>query len=187
LIVVGLGNPGAEYDGTRHNVGFRVVDQLGKKCGAAFRPGNRRYLYFRMRTGEADFVIAKPLTYMNKSGDAVTEILDRFCGSVDRLLVVVDDVEIPLGTLRIRRSGSDGGHNGLASVIQALHTGDFPRLRCGIGGTARVSGEQLSSFVLSSFGKEERELVHSVVHRATDAVELFAVGGIDKAMSSYNS
>jgi PTH1 family peptidyl-tRNA hydrolase len=187
FIIVGLGNPGAEYEGTRHNLGFRVADLLGTRSGAGFRPGSGDFLYFRMRRAETDIVVAKPLTYMNNSGKAVAGILEQFGDPGERLLVVVDDIEIPLGTLRLRPAGSDGGHNGLASVIRTLQTEKFARLRCGIGQPARVPGEVLASFVLSTFDGEELGKVGPVVDRAADAALMAASQGIEKAMSLYNS
>ena len=185
-IVVGLGNPGRTYQNTRHNLGFRVLDELEKRWKTTFRPGRAEFLYFRHTKAESEVVLVKPLTFMNNSGFAVEDALEQFGGTPSDLLVVVDDIALPLGKLRLRPAGSDGGHNGVVSVISVLQTERFARLRCGIGREENVPGSELADFVLSPFEKGEYESVADMVTRAADAVEIFVRDGISSAMSRCN-
>ena len=186
FIVVGLGNPGAEYENTRHNVGFLVIDELIRRSGKMLRPGTGEYLYARAYEGDEDITFVKPLTYMNNSGDAVAAALQDFGTPIDRLLVIADDLALPLGRLRIRPGGSDGGHNGIWSIIRVLQTGLFARLRCGIGPVEPPSRGILASFVLSSFERDEQQQVRAMVKRGGDAVITFVEAGINRAMNKFN-
>src|SRR5579884_3436765 len=172
--VIGLGNPGREYARTRHNVGFMVVDELARRAG---NPGFRRR--FRSELTEvtlegARLVLAKPQTYMNLSGHAVREIVNWYHVPPDDILVVLDDLDSPFGTLRMRARGSAGGHNGLTSIIEQLGSSDIPRLRVGIG---RGRSNAISR-VLSRFAPEEERELSAVIARATDGVLLWAKEGI---------
>lgn len=186
-IVAGLGNPGPRYTGTRHNLGFRVLDLLEERWGVRMdrRPGPA--LAGRATIGGIEVVLLKPMTFMNNSGIAVAAAAGDFGVSPGRILVVVDDFALPLGTLRIRPRGTDGGHNGLASVIGELGTQDVPRLRLGIAGAGAPSGPEMVQFVLSPFAPEEEDQVRALVARAADACQLFAERGTAEAMNRCNT
>jgi PTH1 family peptidyl-tRNA hydrolase len=142
FVVVGLGNPSSEYEETRHNIGFVVVDETAKELGIKFHKENSDYLIGIKNYRNQLIALVKPLTYMNNSGIAVKNIIEQYKLPLENLLVVVDDFNIPIGTIRIRRSGSSGGHNGLESIIYHLQTEDFPRLRCGIGSESMPKNKQ---------------------------------------------
>jgi PTH1 family peptidyl-tRNA hydrolase len=186
-LVAGLGNPGSRYDGTRHNLGFRVVEELCTRSRVTMHQVPGPALAGRMAAGATAMHLLAPLTYMNNSGTAVALAVSRAGVSTDRVLLVVDDVALPLGAIRIRPGGSDGGHNGLASVIEALGTTDVPRLRMGIAGTPPPAGEDLVEFVLSRFTQEEEQHVRAMVARAADACQLFAERGLADAMNMFNT
>jgi PTH1 family peptidyl-tRNA hydrolase len=183
-LVVGLGNPGRKYEGTRHNVGFEILDLLARRHGAGWEAGPRgiEALVSRWRAG--DTVFAKPLTFMNLGGAAVVALLQFYKIDPVDMLVVVDDVNIDLGRLRARPEGSAGGHNGLKSVIGSLGSQAFARLRVGVGrGDDR---RDLADHVLAKFEAEERAIVAETVDRSADAVELFVAEGIGVVMNRYN-
>ena len=181
-LVVGLGNPGRAYASSRHNVGFRVVDELARRHhGARWR---RRCRSRVTRAAiEPPVLLAKPLTYMNRSGQAVVRLLERLEIDPPRMLVVVDDVDLPLTALRLRRSGGPGTHNGLRDICSMVGE-DFPRLRVGVRGDA--PWEDLADYVTSPFSAAEEELIEQVVGRAADAVETVLVHDLDRAMSEFN-
>ncbi len=185
FLIVGLGNPGEKYRNTRHNAGFMLVDRLAERAGGRFGRGARRSLACRVEIEGEQAVLAKPQTYMNLSGDAVRELLAYFPSDFSRLLVVYDEVALPLGVIRIRRAGSAGGHNGMRSIIAALGHHDFARLRLGIAG--ENVPEDISKYVLSDFRKSEREALEETLERAADAVQTLVREGIDRAMALYNS
>ena len=180
-LIVGLGNPGPKYHGTRHNVGFDVADLAAKRASVVFEPAPADALIAKVRAH--DLLLAKPLTFMNASGEAVGSLLRYFKIDVADLLVVVDEVHLPLGKLRARAGGSAGGHNGLKSIIQ--HVGDeFGRLRLGVGrGDSR---RDLSDHVLSKFEKDEAAEVERMIARAADAADAFVTGGIAAVMNQFN-
>ena len=187
-LVVGLGNPGADYDGTRHNVGFEVVDRVAARFGADWR----RKWRFAARVTEAALpsgdkvVLAKPLTYMNGSGKAVAPLMKWWKISPAELLVVMDDVDLPLGGVKLRLSGSSGGHRGLASIMESLGgTGEIARLRIGIGRVG-VPGADVTNHVLGRFAPRERELAEQAVATAVDAVVCSVVKGWTAAMNEFN-
>ena len=187
IVVVGLGNPGPDYETTRHNVGFRVVDRLSGRWKKRFTIDADD---IALATGDLRgrrILLVKPLTFMNNSGVAVAEALRRFDVAVSSLLIVVDDFALPLGAIRLRSGGSDGGHNGLASVIEHLHTEEFPRLRCGVGIENPPPGEAMAEYVLSPFDAGEEELVTAMIERAADAATEFAISGISSAMNRFNT
>ncbi|MCS7083215.1 MAG: aminoacyl-tRNA hydrolase [Bacteroidetes bacterium] len=183
-LVVGLGNPGSAYAATRHNVGFRVLDELARQEGARFRAGAGDYWEAKVRLGDQPVWLIKPTTYMNRSGRAVVQALGRYSEPLERLLVVVDDLHLPLGTLRMRPKGSAGGHNGLADIIAHLRTEAFPRLRLGIGAPP-LEGQQ-AAFVLSPFDPAEVPLAERMIQVAADAVRCWATEGLQAAMNRYN-
>ena len=189
--IIGLGNPGSKYHGTRHNVGFAVLDELAKRAAVSFESGPVDALIARWRRPreagkeEEDVIVllAKPMTFMNDSGQPVGELARYFKVDVADLLVVVDEVHLPLGKIRARTGGSAGGHNGLKSVI--AHVGsEFARLRLGVGrGDSR---RDLADHVLSGFESDERAEVDRMIARAADAAEVFVAGGIAPVMNQFN-
>ena len=184
-LIAGLGNPGAEYRGTRHNVGFEVVDRLAARHGGTWEAAKVDGVIARLRMPDADPVmLLKPLTYMNLSGDAVQGVAHYFKIDVPDLLIVADDVHLPLGRLRARKTGTEGGHNGLRSVILRLGTLDVPRLRVGVGrGDER---RDLADHVLSRFDADEIPGIEAAIARAAEAAETFVTDGIDVVMNRYN-
>jgi PTH1 family peptidyl-tRNA hydrolase len=185
-LIVGLGNPGREYRETRHNVGFMVADEIAKRHGLtlAMAPSQVPDSFIAKKFGADPFLIGKPLTFMNRSGDAVAAIAHYYDIVPADLLVVVDEVALPFGRLRARARGSAGGHNGLKSVIERLGTTEFPRLRLGVGrGDTR---RDLADHVLSKFEADEQSALGEFITRAADAAEMFAAEGIEKVMNAYN-
>jgi PTH1 family peptidyl-tRNA hydrolase len=180
-LIVGLGNPGPKYAGTRHNVGFAVIDEAARRESVAFETAPADALMARVRS--RDLLLAKPMTYMNESGQAIGDLLRYFKIDVADLLVVVDEVQLPLGKLRARARGSAGGHNGLKSVVQYVGE-EFARLRLGVGrGDAR---RDLADHVLARFEKDEAADVERMIERATDASETFLTAGIAAVMNQFN-
>ena len=181
--IVGLGNPGAQYKGTRHNVGFAVLDELAKRASVEFESAPADALMARWRRTDEPVLLVKPLTYMNLSGQAVGELSRYFKIEPVDLLIVVDEVQLPLGKLRARARGSAGGHNGLKSVI--AHLGDnYGRLRLGVGrGDSR---RDLADHVLARFDKDEAADAERMIARAADAAETFITSGIAAVMNQFN-
>jgi PTH1 family peptidyl-tRNA hydrolase len=185
-LIVGLGNPGREYRETRHNVGFMVVDEIARRHGLewSMAPSQVPDAFVTKRYGAQPLLLAKPLTFMNRSGDAVAALARYYDIAATDLFVVVDDIDLPFGRLRARARGSAGTHNGLRSVVQRLGTTDFPRLRLGVGrGDAR---RDLADHVLSTFEPAERAALDTLITRAADAAEMFAVEDIAQVMNTYN-
>jgi len=183
-LIVGLGNPGTRYRDTRHNVGFRCVDRMAK--GWDIGPWDRRVkavLGLGTRAGE-EIVLAKPRTFMNNSGEGVLYLLARFKAQPEDLLIVYDEMELPLGRLRIRASGSGGGHNGIKSIIAALNTQDFPRMRIGIGQPAQVGGNV--THVLDRFTPEEEPVIAQAVEQVLLAGGCLLEENIDRVMNRFN-
>ena len=182
-LIVGLGNPGAQYKGTRHNIGFAVIDEIARRAAIGFESAPAEAVIAKWRRPEGGALLAKPLTFMNLSGQAVGEIARYFKVDLPDVLIVVDEVQLPLGKLRARARGSAGGHNGLKSVI--AHLGDdFSRLRIGVG----RGGQQrdLADHVLSRFEKDEAAEVERMTTRAADAAEMFITSGIEAVMNAFN-
>ena len=183
-LIAGLGNPGTTYRDTRHNVGFDVADVLARRHGAAFESAPGEALMARLRAVGDGVLIVKPLTFMNLSGHAVAELIRYYRIALPDVLIVVDDVNLPLGRLRIRARGSHGGHNGLRSVAGQLGSDEYARLRIGIGrGDER---RDLVEHVLARFDPEEREIVRAAVDRAADAAEMFVTDDIQQVMNTFN-
>jgi len=181
-MIAGLGNPGRKYAGTRHNVGFEVLDFLAARHRLDWESAPADAMMAKWRASGA--LLAKPLTFMNLSGHAVGELLRYFKIDLPDLLIVVDDVNLELGRLRARAGGSAGGHNGLKSLIEQLGTEDFARVRIGVGrGDAR---RDLADHVLATFDPDERTVVAETVSRTADAVELFVAEGIGPVMNRFN-
>ena len=187
VLIVGLGNPGSSFARTRHNVGFMVVDELAQRHRTTFQPGRGPWNEASMKLRGEEAVLVKPSTFMNVSGVAVAELVGLREDALQRLLVVVDDFQLPLGQLRLRQRGSDGGHNGLLSVIQSLGTGEVPRLRCGIASHHMPTDkDRLADFVLEAFHADEAEAVRVMVKRAADACEAALLQGWATAMNEFN-
>ncbi len=183
-LIIGLGNPGRRYRDTRHNVGFGVVDELARRTGAEFEAAPADALMARANAGGESVILAKPLTLMNLSGAAVADLAHYYRIDTAGLLVVADDVNLPLGRLRARAQGSDGGHKGLRSIIERLGSEDFARLRVGVGrGDPR---RELADHVLARFDPEERPIVDEAILRAADAAGVFVTDGIDAMMNRFN-
>jgi len=185
-LIVGLGNPGSEYRDTRHNVGFMVVDALVDRWRVADQ-WREKFEALQIKTvrGDEPVIIAKPLTFMNLSGQAVQALAGFYKIEPADIFVVTDDVALPLGRLRARRDGGAGGHNGLKSIIQSLATQAFPRMRVGVGrGDNR---RDLADHVLGRFDADERDTVSAAVLRAADATEMFLSEGIERVMNAFNA
>ncbi|MHB1045849.1 MAG: aminoacyl-tRNA hydrolase [Thermoanaerobaculia bacterium] len=191
-LVVGLGNPGDRYVGTRHNVGWEVLDALVRRLAADPARPTRidrldcRALTGRVKIGATPVLLAKPQTYMNLSGESVKGLLRKHAVPPERMLVVSDDVALPVGRLRIRPAGSSGGQKGLQNVIDCLGTDAFPRLRVGIAGDHFRPGEDKADYVLERFSKAERAALVPVLETACEAIETFVAEGLEVAMNRFN-
>lgn len=186
-IFVGLGNPGDVYAGTRHNVGFSVVDAVAARTAVPLAAGPGDYLIGTGAIGGQAIALVKPLTYMNNSGTAVRDIVERYGADLGRVVVIVDDFHLPLGILRLRLKGSDGGHNGLYSIIYHLQCEQFPRLRCGIAGNSLPGNKnEMARYVLSRFEDAEEPAVGRMVKEARDAIVAIAADGFEPAMNRVN-
>lgn len=184
FIFAGLGNPGRKYEWTRHNVGFLCIDYVSLLYNIPVRK-----LKFKALIGEGTIegekvLLVKPQTYMNNSGESIKEIVDYYGLSTDRLVVIYNDIDLDLGTIRIRPRGSAGTHNGMRSILYHLESEDFPRIRIGIG--KPESGQDLVSFVLGRLNDEEQEIMAETIKRAGMAVREIIVSGVEAAMSRYN-
>ena len=182
FVIVGLGNPGREYAGTRHNAGYMALDVLAERHGIDIRRHNFRSVFGEGRIGSEKVVLAKPETFMNNSGFAVRDLLNWYKVEHSRLIVVYDDADIPVGTLRMREKGSAGTHNGMKSIVYQLGFDDFPRVRVGIGGAEHG----MIGHVLGPFSEEERPLVASALQDAASALELIVAGRMQDAQAKYN-
>jgi PTH1 family peptidyl-tRNA hydrolase len=183
-VIVGLGNPGSKYAGTRHNVGFNFLDRLSQAISISIGPGKGPCymgtgVYKRQKT-----ILVKPTTYMNRSGDAVQQILHYYKIDPQECLVCYDDLDLSIGKIRMRPGGSSGGHNGIKDIIQKIGTNRFPRLRIGIGNDF-AKGDQVN-YVLSPFTKEEKKIIDQTLDTAVDAALHFISEGIEATMNSFN-
>lgn len=183
-LIVGLGNPGYEYQLTPHNLGFLVVNRLADDCGVEIAHREAQALTALTEIEQVEVVLAQPQTFMNLSGLAVARLLDRYGLSVEDLIVLVDDVNLPLGCLRVRQRGSAGGHNGLKSIIGVLQSDEFARLRLGVKPGQPV--EDLIAYVLSRFRKADLEVVAALLDQAVEAVRIILREGISAAMNRFN-
>ncbi|MDD6058781.1 MAG: aminoacyl-tRNA hydrolase [Ruminococcus sp.] len=185
-IIAGLGNPGMEYDGTRHNAGFAVIDALAKELGEDV---NR--LKFKGKTAEVTVggvrcLLLKPTTYMNNSGESIVQALEFYKIPVENLIVVCDDISLDPGKLRIRRKGSHGGHNGLRSICELTGSDNYPRIKIGVGKKPHPDYD-LAKWVLGKFGKEDSEKMKASAENAADCIKLMVQGKTDEAMNKFNS
>lgn len=183
-LVIGLGNPGTEYDSTPHNLGFLTIDKLASEEGITVTRPECNSLIGRGRIAGREVVLAKPLLFMNRSGSPVKDLLEMYGAKPESLLVLFDDLSLPWGSLRLRVTGSAGGHKGVESVIEKLGTLEFPRLRLGIH-PGKPFGDG-ADFVLKQFGKEKQEELDGLLGRAADAVRLYLSNGAAKAMTETN-
>lgn len=183
-IIVGLGNPGPRYRNTRHNVGFTVLDRLAEALGVEITRERHEGLLASVLWHGMKVLLVKPMTFMNRSGDCVAAVVRNRIESASDLLVVMDDVNLPLGKLRIRAGGSAGGHNGLKSIIERFGSEDFHRLRLGVGNER--DGADLAGHVLSRFRPEERPEVEQMIARAVAAVGRWVEAGVEQAMTEFN-
>jgi PTH1 family peptidyl-tRNA hydrolase len=189
-LIVGLGNPGAAYAHTRHNVGFRVLDRLADHLGAVFSRRRFQGLYASASDATGEWLFVKPQTFMNLSGECVRDFFGWYKVHPERMLIVLDDVAIAPGVLRLRRGGSHGGHNGLRNISALLGRDDYPRLRVGVGGRENGpanEGEPLISRVLGQFSREEERRLDEVLPHAAEACICWATEGIERAMNRFNA
>src|SRR3954471_14856978 len=185
-LIVGLGNPGRQYAKTRHNAGFMAVERLAKEWRADWSTEKKfKARVARKERGEQKLLLCQPETFMNSSGESVGPLCDYYQVTPGKLLVIVDDADLPFGEIRLRPKGSSGGHHGLESISQHLGTQDFPRLRIGIG-REDPSLREITDYVLAQFGTADAELLEKVLQRACDQVECWLKDGILKAMSLFN-
>ncbi len=182
-LIVGLGNPGTEYERTRHNVGWRVVEAFARKFRLEIARHEKNAMTGTGRVAGGSVMVAKPLTYMNLSGDAVRLLVNAYLESPAEMIVVYDDIDLPLGKLRIRPNGSSGTHNGMRSIVAELATENFPRLRVGIGTSDQG---RLRDYVLDEFSPDDEPIVARAVERAVDALFLFVRGDLKRAMNLFN-
>lgn len=185
FIIAGLGNPGAQYENTRHNAGFMTVDTLAKKLGFEIKK-----LKFKSLVGECTIagkrcVVMKPSTFMNKSGEAVVEAMNFYKIPIENVIICYDDISLEPGSLRIRRKGSDGGHNGIKSIIYLTGSQDFPRVKLGVGAKPHKDYD-LAAWVLGNFSSEDIPKMHESTEKACEAIELIVKGETDKAMNLFN-
>jgi peptidyl-tRNA hydrolase, PTH1 family len=184
-LVVGLGNPGPEYSGNRHNVGFGIVEALAARMGGRFKSHKARADVIEGRLAGQRVVLAKPRSYMNESGGPVSALCDFFKVPLDRLVVVHDELDLPYAGLRLKLGGGDNGHNGLKSLRRSLGSGDFNRVRFGIG---RPPGRMdAAAFVLRDFSAAERKELDVLVEHAANAIEALVVDGMEKAQNTFNT
>ncbi|MCX5683941.1 MAG: aminoacyl-tRNA hydrolase [Planctomycetota bacterium] len=183
-LIVGLGNPGLRYAATRHNAGWRVAEALAARAGATGWREKFEALLVEARRGDEKVVLARPVTYMNLSGQSVREMFDFWKVELSDLLVIVDDLALDLGRIRLRPEGSAGGHNGLESIIAHLGSEQFARVRVGMGPMPK--GVDQAAFVLSEFSASERPIIEEAVDRAADAAECWICNGLQEAMNRFN-
>ncbi|HEX6981156.1 MAG TPA: aminoacyl-tRNA hydrolase [Balneolaceae bacterium] len=183
-VIIGLGNPGSKYAGSRHNIGFDFIDKLAKSMSVSLGSGKGPFYVGKGNHAGRSLYLVKPTTYMNNSGNAVQQVLNWYKENAENCLVCYDDLDLELGSIRLRPKGSAGGHNGIKDIIQKLGTDAFPRLRIGIGNDF-PKGYQIQH-VLSPFSKEERKVIEPALDKAIDAAYCFVREGIDQAMNKFN-
>lgn len=184
-VIAGLGNPGAKYENTRHNIGFMVVDALAEKNHISVTEKKHKALIGKGMLGSERILLVKPQTFMNLSGESIREIIDYYkVEEKTELIVISDDISLEPGALRIRKKGSAGGHNGLKNIILHLGHDEFQRIRIGVG--EKPSGYDLADYVLGHFREDDRELIAKSVEQAAEAVQVMITEGADKAMNQFN-
>ncbi len=183
ILVAGLGNPGKGYSSSRHNIGFMVVDELANRLGAFLKKGFRS-LYAQTHLEEKTIILLKPETYMNRSGEALSDVVEFFKIPVKDIIVAHDEMDLPLGNIKVKVGGGSAGHNGIQSIISSLGVSGFIRVRVGIGKPIQKS--EVISHVLSKFDKDEKKIIEDVVIRAADVVLEIALQGLESAMNKFN-
>lgn len=183
-IIAGLGNPGKEYENTKHNVGFLTIDILAEKYDIKVNKIKFKGLVGEGMIGTEKVILVKPQTYMNLSGQCIREIMAFYKLDIEDLVIIYDDIDLPMGNLRIRKKGSAGTHNGMRSIIYDLRDDGFPRVRVGIGGERKGD---LANYVISGFSGDDRKLIEEAIVKAADAVACLVKDGIDRAMADYNT
>ena len=186
FMIVGLGNPGIEYENTRHNAGFICIDYIANKCGVKLNKFKHKAYYAQADFGGKKVLLVKPQTYMNNSGEAVVGLLQFFKVNTSNMLVICDEISLDVGKLRIKRKGSDGGQKGMRSIIELTGKDDFARIKVGVGKKPNPDYD-LAKWVLSKFKKDEMPDLDTAVKNTCSACELIVKGQIDKAMNNYNS
>lgn len=183
-LIAGLGNIGNKYTFTRHNAGFMLLDSIALNSGLTFKENSKlKSLIANFKTGNEDYLLIKPTTFMNLSGEAVRAVVDYYKINVEDILVIFDDISLDLGKIRFRPNGSDGGHNGIKSVIQHMGTKDIARLKIGIGPQPNIPSEV---FVLQNFSKEELEVLKATINKAKEGIACYFTSGITEAQNKYN-
>jgi len=183
-IIVGLGNPGKEYAGTRHNIGFEVIDEIARQNGISMDGKKHKAIYGKGTIDGYKVILAKPQTYMNLSGESVRELTDFYKVNEEELIIIYDDISLDIGQLRIRKKGSAGGHNGIKSIISHLGTQEFTRIKVGVGD--KPKGYDLADYVLGHFSKTEKPLTEKAVSFAAEAAKAIVTTNADTAMNLYN-
>ena len=179
---IGLGNPGRQYQQTRHNIGFSLLDYIQRKCEIPFGPGKGDYYFSKVLLAGQDILLVKPVTYMNRSGFAVAQVMENFSISREDLLIIYDDFHLPFGEIRFRTRGSSAGHNGLNSIIYQLESEEFNRLKMGIG----TPQDDTVDYVLSEFSETEKPKLEIVFRYSLEALELYLKEGMARAMNTFN-
>lgn len=182
ILVVGLGNPGREYAHTHHNMGFDVVDKFADSLGVSFDREGFKGIYAKAKYFDHDIIILKPQTYMNLSGESVVQVLNFFKISIDEMIVVFDDMDIPVGHLKLKIKGSSGGHNGIKSIINSIGTDEFKRIKVGIG----KAEHDVIDYVLTKPSKEDEAFLQEAQNNAVDALKIAIKESFNKAMTIYN-
>lgn len=184
-IIAGLGNPGKEYETTRHNIGFETIDYLSDKYNVRVNKLKFKSLYGETNIGGEKVFLVKPQTFMNLSGEAIREFSAFYKVPAENIIIINDDISLAVGKMRIRRKGSAGGHNGLKSIIYQLNTDNFPRIKIGVGAPENKDYD-LANYVLGRFSKEEISVLEDIIIKASEAIEEIIKRGIDSAMNKYN-
>ncbi len=184
-LIAGLGNPGLKYERTRHNIGWLVIDALAQKHGKTFKPGKGMWLETEIKIRRDSVLLIKPTTYMNASGEAIKKLINTHKLPAERVIAIVDEYNFPVGKVHIKSGGSDGGHNGITSIIEELGTMDFWRMRCGIGKNFPPGG--MVEYVLANFASYETEELNAMITRACDSLEFFISAGAARAMQKINA
>lgn len=185
-LIAGLGNPGPQYELTRHNAGFILIDRFAEFFKIKIKPGKGDWYEGKGEIEGNEFYLLKPMTYMNNCGEAIKDFTQKRDIDIKDIFILVDDFQIPLGTIRVRTRGSDGGHNGLASIINNLNTDEFPRMRIGIGKKELIRKEEYIEFVLNNFEKDEIEVFKKVIPDYIECIKSLIVNGATKTMNNFN-
>ena len=183
LLIVGLGNPGKEYEHSRHNMGFDVVDKFADSLGVTFDRNEFKGLYVKARYMDEDLIILKPQTYMNLSGNSIIQVINFYKIAIENLIVVYDDMDTPIGQIKLKIKGSSGGHNGIKSMIQILGTEEFKRIKIGIG---HPENKNVIDYVLKKPTDEEMPLINDAQNKAVEALKVAIKDSFNKAMTMYN-